>query len=190
MTMSVLGNGMAIPPTVSVVTTAECRIQGTPRARNRVISSAGLLTCGSQPGPPSRGAPQWHVGRRSPPTVAGAAPELRQGGAHRVPFSSAPREAEPKWAFCRRKRAGVSSGIDHGSVRGSAARRRGAVCPLLREEAGGHLPPAPPEDISKRQRDKVGAVRRGGVPKLSAPCPAQVQPATGGFQPPSAAAQP
>jgi len=66
----------------------------------------------------------------------------------------------------------------------------GAVCPLLREEAGGHLPPAPPEDISKRQRDKVGAVRRGGVPKLSAPCPAQVQPATGGFQPPSAAAQP
>jgi len=71
-------------------------------------SPAGLLACGSlrQPGLPEADKPQWpHSGRRSPLTVAGAAPEL-----NRIPFS-------PSLAG-RHQRPDSDTGIGAGSQRG------------------------------------------------------------------------
>ena len=69
-----------------------CPFSRTPRADDGRLVPAGLLACGSNASlPPSRpdGPGQWHLGRRSPLTVAGAAAAWRETLSTRVPFSPA-----------------------------------------------------------------------------------------------------
>ena len=69
-----------------------CPFSRTPRADDGRLVPAGLLACGSNASlPPSRpDVPgQWHLGRCSPLTVAGAAAAWRETLSTRVPFSPA-----------------------------------------------------------------------------------------------------
>ena len=78
--------------TTRSVTTAEVRPERAPRTPEGVTSFRQVSwLAGLNPSPPSQALhrkAQWHLREDSPPTVAGAAPELlshRNGATHRIP---------------------------------------------------------------------------------------------------------